>query len=145
MTALIRWDPLTELDNLHAQVNSLFNDTFGSSGQTLSAATDVYSDDKALTVKAHLPNFRENEINVQQHDGELEIKAEHQEKEEDKNKKRTYLVRESVNQYYRRFTLPRNADAEKIKASFENGVLEVQVPYKELPQPKKIAIKARNK
>jgi len=143
--ALIRWDPFTELNSLHEQVNSLFNEAFGNvrfSGIPL-PATDVYSDEKGLTIETHLPNFREDEIAVQQHDGELEIKAEHEEKEESKDRK--YLVRESMNRYYRRFTLPRNSDADNIQAKFEDGVLKVSVPYKELPKPKRIAISAKSK
>lgn len=138
--AIIRWDPFAELDNLHNQVNSLFNDTFGGvqSRQLTLPVTDVFSDEGGLTVEAHLPNFKDDEINVEQHHGELEIKAEHQEREEDRSRK--YLVRESVNKYYRRFTLPKNADANAITAKFEDGVLRVKVPYKELPEPKRIAI-----
>lgn len=145
MASLIRWDPFAELNTLHEQVNSLFNDTFGNIGGngTLMPATDVYSDDKQLTIEAQLPNFKDSEISVQQHGDELEIKAEHKEKEEDKDRK--YLVRESVSSYYRRFALPKNVDANGIQADFDNGVLKVTLPYKELPAAKKIAISAKSK
>jgi HSP20 family protein len=145
--ALIRWDPFSELNSLHDQVNSLFNETFGSStsGVMQAPATDIYSDDKGLTIETHLPHFKEEEISVEQHNGELEIRAEHQEKEEEKDKDRKYLVRESVNQYYRRFTLPQNSDADHIEAKLEKGVLRISVPYKELPKPKRIAISSKSK
>lgn len=140
--ALVRWDPFAELDSLHNQVNTLFNDAFGSSkGSSLALpVTDVYSDDKALTIEAHLSNFKEDEISVEQHQGELEIKAEHQEKQDD-NKK--YLTRESVSKYYRRFTLPKNTDGDNVTAKFDNGILRVMVPLKELPAPKKIKISSK--
>ncbi|HJQ08644.1 MAG TPA: Hsp20/alpha crystallin family protein [Candidatus Saccharimonadales bacterium] len=143
--ALVRWDPFSELNSLHEQVNSLFNSTFGNArvGSILTPPVDVYSDDKALTLEIHLSNFKDNEIAVQQHDGELEIKAEHEEKEESKDRK--YLIHESVSRYYRRFALPKNADADNIQANYENGVLKVVVPYKELPEPKRIAISAKSK
>jgi HSP20 family protein len=146
--AIIRWDPFSELNSLHEQVNSLFNETFGSSGSHHAhmPTTDVYSDEKSLCIEAHLPNFKDEEIDVQQHNGELEIKAEHKEKDEEKDndKDRKYLVRESVSQYYRRFTLPKNADTDNVQAHYENGVLKVTVPYKELPKPKKIQVSAGN-
>lgn len=144
--ALIRWDPFAELNSLQQQVSSMFNDVFGNAGvgAALMPATDVYSDDAGLTIEAQLPRFKEDEITVQQHEGQLEIKAEHQEKEEDKKQDRRYLVRESVSRYYRRFALPRNADADNIAAKFENGILKVTVPYKELPQPKRIQIGAKS-
>jgi HSP20 family protein len=141
--ALIRWDPFSELNSLHQQVNALFNDTFGGmQSSSLAPTTDVYSSDKDLTVEVHLPSFKEEEISIEQHEGDLAIKAEHQEKEESKDRK--YLIRESAVSYFRRFTLPRNSDTENIAAKFENGVLKVTIPYKELPQPKKIAISAKS-
>lgn len=140
--ALVRWDPFAELNSLHDQVNSLFNDAFGNARGSgpLAPATDVYSNGKELTIEAQLPNFKDDEITVQQHENDLEIKAEHQEKEESRDKK--YLVRESVSRYYRRFSLPKNSDTANIQAKFENGILRVTVPYKELPQPKRITIGA---
>lgn len=142
--AIVRFDPFAELNALHEQVNSLFNDSFGSTGGRgrMLPATDVYSDDKQLTVEAHLPNFDEKDISVNLSDGVLEVKAEHQEKEESKDRK--YLLRESSSHFYRRIALPKNVDEGKIEASFDKGVLKVSVPYKELPAPKKIAIKGKN-
>lgn len=142
MRSLQRWDPFAELNMLHSQVNSLFNDTFGNLGEShVAPATDVYSDEKGITIEAHLPNFKEDEITVNQLEDALEIKAEHEEKQEENEKKgRKYMLRQSVSQYYRRFALPRNADVSKIDADFENGILKVNVPFKELPAPKQIAI-----
>jgi HSP20 family protein len=143
--ALVRWDPFAELDSLHSQVNSLFNDAFGGHKTGLALpTTDVYSNDKSLVIEAHLPSFKEDEVSLEQHQGELAIRAEHQEKQEDKNKKK-YLLRESVSKYYRRFTLPKNADTDAVTAHFEDGVLKVEIPFKELPAPKKIQIGSKSK
>ncbi len=142
--ALVNWDPFSELNSLHAQVNSLFNEAFGSIGSPVAApATDVYSSDNELSIEASLPGFKDSEVTVQQHEGDLEIKAEHQEKEEKKGRK--YMLHESASRYYRRFSLPKNADGDHIDARFKDGVLKVTIPFKELPQPKRVAIKAQNK
>jgi HSP20 family protein len=71
----------------------------------------------------------------------LEIRGEKAEKEEDK-KKKSYMVQESATSFYRRMVLPRQADADKVDAQFDNGVLKVIVPFKELPKPKKVDIKS---
>jgi HSP20 family protein len=103
----------------------------------------VYSEDnKTMVVEAHLPNFTQDEVDVAVHDHALEIKAEHHEKNEDK-KKRQYLVRESSSSFYRRIALPKQADEDAIAANFDNGVLRVTVPFKELPQPKRVAISSK--
>jgi HSP20 family protein len=102
--------------------------------------TDVYTEgDKQLTVEAHLPNFDDKDINVHVDNGILEIQAERHEQEKDKKKK--YVVRESSSSFYRRIRLPEVADTNKIDAHMKDGVLKVVVPFKKLPAPKKIAIK----
>lgn len=132
-----RFNPLAELDALQRQV---FGEDFLSrftGGNT--PTTDVYTEnDSQLTVEAHLPNFSEADIDVNIDEGALVISAEKREREEDKSKK--YMVRESSTSFYRRITLPERADDSNVDARFENGVLKVVIPFKEIPSPKKIAI-----
>jgi len=134
---LVRFDPLAELNALQKE---FFEDGFfGRSRGSKLPTTDVYTeDDKQLTVEAHLPNFAEKDISVDVDQGALVIQAEKHEREEDKKKK--YVVRESSSSFYRRITLPDQADDGNISAQFADGVLKVVVPFKELPAPKKIAI-----
>ena len=142
--AIVGWDPFNELNSLHDQVNSLFTQAFGSSAQQLLPVTDIYSqNDKEMVVEVHLPNFADKEVNVDVQDGALVISAEHQ--EEDEQKGRKYLVRESSTSFYRRVALPKQADQEAIKAHFDKGVLKVTMPFKELPKPKKVAIDSGGK
>ncbi len=44
--------------------------------------------------------------------------------------------------FSRSFTLPANADAEKVQARFEDGILTVAIPKREEAKPKVIAIKS---
>lgn len=142
MNKLMRFDPFAELNALQRQ---FFGDDFFTSMRGLSVpTTDVYtSDNKELVVEAHLPNYEQDDIDIHMDNGALVISAEKHEKEEDKKKK--YVVRESASSFYRRINLPDRADESKIDARMDNGVLKVTVPFKELPQPKKITIKAKNK
>ncbi|TXN31254.1 Hsp20/alpha crystallin family protein [Lacisediminihabitans profunda] len=133
---LVRFDPFAELNALQKEY---FGDGFLPARGSKYPTTDVYTeDDKQLTVEAHLPNFAEKDISVDVDQGALVIQAEKHEKEEDKKKK--YVVRESSSSFYRRITLPEQADDSHISAQFADGVLKVVVPFKELPAPKKIAI-----
>jgi len=141
MANLVKFDPFAELDALQKQ---FFGDDFLTPFRGVRVpTTDVYTeDDKQLTVEAHLPNFNDKDIDIHVDDGALVISAEKHEKEEDKKKK--YVVRESSSSFYRRIHLPERADADKIAANFDGGVLKVVVPFRELPAPKRIAIKAKN-
>lgn len=142
MANLVRFDPFEEMRALQRQ---FFGDDWFTTPKGLQMpTTDIYTEnDKQLTVEAHLPHFEDKDVSISIDGGVLEIQAEKHEKEKDKDKK--YVVRESSSSFYRRIRLPENADEDKIEAHMENGVLKVVVPFKELPAPKKVAIKSKNK
>lgn len=139
MSKLVRWDPFAELSALQKQ---FFGDDFMSPFKGVNIpTTDVYTKDNEMVVEAHLPNFVQDDVNIQVEDGALVISAERHEKEQDKDKK--YVVRESSSSFYRRIQLPDRADADNIKANLDGGVLKVAVPLTPLPEPKKIAISSK--
>jgi len=141
MSNLVKWDPFAELTALQKQ---FFGDDWISTLKGVSIpTTDVYTKDDTLVVEAHLPNFEQNDITIQVEDNALIVSAERHERDEDKGKK--YVVRESSSSFYRRIALPRRADADKIDAQLDEGVLTVKVPLTPLPEPKKIAITAKKK
>ncbi|HVU59633.1 MAG TPA: Hsp20/alpha crystallin family protein [Candidatus Saccharimonadales bacterium] len=152
MAHIVRWDdPFAGLTSLHSQLDDMFNNFFTGLPAVQSPlsmpAMDVYSeDDKQLVAEVQAPGFDKDDVAVSVHNGVLEIKGEKHEKEEDtKGKKRSYMVRESHASFYRRIALPEYADADNVDAAFDNGVLKVTVPFKELPKPKKIAIASGKK
>jgi HSP20 family protein len=141
MSNLVRWDPFAELSALQKQ---FFGDDFITPAKGVNIpTTDVYTKDNQLKVEAHLPNFEQNDVNIQVDNNALVISAERHEKEEDKDKK--YVVRESSSSFYRRITLPERADTNKIEAKLDDGVLSISVPLTPLPEPKKITIASSNK
>lgn len=152
MANLQRWDPFSDLTSMHSQLDDIFDNFLR--GSRLAAATnaapamDIYTDDegKQLVAEVQAPGFTKDDVEVNVHDGVLEIKGEkHDKEEEGKKGKRNYMLRESHASFYRRIALPRHADGENVKAHFDNGVLKVSVPFKELPQPKKVAIESGKK
>lgn len=141
MSNLTRWDPFAELNALQKQ---FFGDDWMTPFKGVNIpTTDVYIKDSQLKVEAHLPNFEQDDVSIQVEDNALVISAERHEKEEDKDKK--YVVRESSSSFYRRIALPERADADKIEAKLDDGVLKVSVPLTPLPEPKKIAIASSKK
>ena len=141
MSNLVKWDPFAELSVLQKQ---FFGDDWMSPLKGVNIpTTDVFTKDNNLVVEAHLPNFEQKDVNIEVENGALAIKAERHEKEEDKGKQ--YVVRESSSSFYRRIALPKRADADKIEAHLDDGVLKVSVPLAPLPEPKKIAISSKKK
>lgn len=140
---MVRFDPFSEMQTLQRQF-------FGDDWLTMRPrnlklpTTDVYTKgDKEMIVETHIPNFDENDINVNIDKNTLEISAQKHEKEEDKDKK--YVVHESSSSFYRRIQLPEVADADNIKAHFEDGMLKVTIPFKKLPAPKKVSVTSSTK
>lgn len=140
MNKLVRYDPFAQLDALQKQ---FFGDDLLSPFKGVNVpTTDVYTNgDKEMVVEAHLPNFEQNDININIDNGALVIQAEKHEKEEDKDKK--YVVRESSSSFYRRIQLPERAQTDNIDAHLDDGVLKVKVPLEPLPEPKKIEVKSK--
>jgi len=136
----LTWDPFAELSALQKQ---FFGEDWLSPTKAVNIpTTDVYTKDNELVIEAHLPNFTQDNVDIQVDSGDLIIQAQRHDKEEDRSKK--YVVRESSSSFYRRFQLPERANADKIQASLEDGVLRVRVPMTPLPKPKKIAIESKS-
>lgn len=90
-------------------------------------AVDVAETDKAYEIKAELPGLDEKNIEVKIANGVLSLKGEKQEEKEEKEK--DYYRRErSFGSFECNFQLPDNIEADKIEATFKNGVLSVTLP-----------------
>lgn len=140
MTKLTHYDPFAQLSALQQQFFG--DDVFAPFKGVNIPTTDVFTKDNQLTVEAHLPNFNQDDVDIQVDNGTLTIQAQRHEKEEDKDKK--YVVRESSSSFYRRIQLPDRANADNIEAHLDNGILKVTVPLTPLPEPKKIQIASKN-
>lgn len=106
---------------------------------------DIYSEDNQhMVVEMQAPGFSADDIEISIRNGVLEIRGERAEKEEKKDKKRSYMVRESAASFARRVVLPEGADAENISAELDNGLLKVTVPV-ERPEAKRIKISGPSK
>ena len=140
MSNLVKFDPFAEIQALQKRFFS--DDWFSPVSSMQMPTTDVYmtKDEKELHVEAHLPNFEQKDIDISVDKGNLIIRAERHEKEEDKGKK--YIVRESSSSFYRSIHLPEAADENAIKATMKDGVLNISVAFKDLPKPKKVKIEA---
>lgn len=110
----------------------------------MSPKVDVAETGKGLEISAELPGIEQKDISLDLTDGILTLQAEHQaEKEEKDEKKQFHVVERSRGSFMRRFAVPFEPDADKVQASFENGVLKIEVPRSAAAekQVRKIAIK----
>ncbi len=100
---------------------------------------DVYEEDGNYVVEASIAGFKKEDIKIEAEDGNIIITAEKNEnsKEEDKNKKYLRRERHFHSKTQRAFYLG-DIDEDSIKATFDNGVLKVTVPKKQIESNRKL-------
>jgi HSP20 family protein len=139
MTALIRWAPFGDFELVDRRMRRMLED-FGIAPAQLPAA-DLYETDRELVVELDVPGFDEKDLALEVTDHTLTVKGDRVQETEDAE--RTFHLHERLEKHFERsFTLPADVDLDKVKATFEVGVLEVRVPKMELAKPRKIEIAA---
>lgn len=115
----------------------VFNDKvspFFSSMIAPSFKVDISEDENAINIEADLPGVKKEDVKVSMDDDVLCITAERTQSEEEK-KKGYHRIERSWGSLSRSFTVGENINAEKIEASYDNGVLKIVLPKSE-PKPK---------
>ncbi len=145
MTSLIRWEPMREVMTLREAMDHLFDDAFtrpvNMAGSSL-PAIDMYQTADAVILKAALPGFKSDDVQLSITTDVLTLRGEYRQ-ENDQNDA-VYHVRERRQASFERsLTLPVAVQADKARAEFENGILTVQLPKSEEVKPKSISIKVK--
>lgn len=125
--ALTRWEPFAELSELRGRLDRMF-DEWGEGGERSSRlAIDVEREDGNLVVRADVPGVKPEDVKIEVEDDVLTVSAEHERREEKKDKH--YLRRERrYGAVARSVALPPGVDPKAIKAHAHDGVVEVIVP-----------------
>lgn len=143
--ALVRWEPMRELNTLQTEMNRLFNTFFDDSGRNgetrrrWAPAVDLLEREDSLVLRADLPGLKEDEVQIEVRDNVLTISGERRAEFED-SEQGYYRIERAFGSFSRSLTLPNGVDADRIDASFDNGVLEVQIPKPEERKPRRISI-----
>lgn len=148
MSTLIRWEPTREISTLRDRMDRLFNEALGRGwGGEEGLATgvwippvDVFETPESIVLKADLPDVNKDELDISIENNTLTIKGERKMEKEVKEKN-FFRCERSYGTFSRSFTLPPTVAAEKVEASFENGVLTLTLPKREESKPKQIKVK----
>ena len=104
--------------------------------------TDIRDAGDRFVLEAELPGFNKEDIKLDVKDGILTISAQHTENKDEKDDKGSYIRRERrYGSFTRSFDIT-GVDDEHITASYNNGVLELNLPkaVPVVPEAKRIAI-----
>jgi HSP20 family protein len=154
MKALTPWRPMRELETMRQHMDDLFErmterffgpgererSVWGTEG--LAPAIESHVDKDTLIVKADLPGIDPKEVSIAVTGNQLTIEGER--KREEKKEEKDYFYRElAYGKFARTMTLPEGVEADKIKATYKNGVLEITILAPKQLASKKVQIEAQ--
>jgi len=142
--------------DLHSEMNRMFDEMFGGLDRGRSGrqqgeqatewvpALDVLNKDGNLIVRAELPGVKQEDVDITVHERVLTVSGER--KEEREQERGGYYVKERRHGSFRRsLMLPEGVDESKIRARFEDGVLEVTIEgAAAVREPKRIQIEGQS-
>jgi HSP20 family protein len=146
MTLVRRSSPFGELVSLRQAMDRLFEDSFVrprswafGSFDSYSFPVDVTNESDSIMVEASLPGFKPEDVDITVENGVLSITAEtHSERQEGKGETLVQEIRRG--RISRTIAVPTGIEADKATASFEDGVLKLQIPKAEAVKPRQIRI-----
>jgi len=147
MTLLSSWQPFRDLAPLQERMNRIFDDFLANAGagngelqlSSFSPATDIYEDDEHVTLSVEVPGLSEKDINITLEGNTLTVTGERKLKKED-NREKFHRVERFYGTFSRSFTLPNTIDPNSIQASYEHGVLQLQMAKRAEAKPKQIKV-----
>jgi HSP20 family protein len=136
------FNPSLGLTVFEDAVNRLFSDA--PSARPWTPAVDIAENENELILTADLPGMTMENVDIKIEDGTLTLsgKREFEKKEE---KGGYHRIERSYGAFQRAFSLPDSVEAEKVTAAYENGVLKVVLPKKEIAKPRSIKVQVGSK
>jgi HSP20 family protein len=141
---IVRYEPWALFDRLHQQLDHAFGlntDSGKSASVSWIPHVDVREEAERFVVAADLPGVEGKDIEITADKGVLTIRGERG-SEKSTASDGFERIERARGTFLRRFSLPESADAEAIKATHANGVLEVSIPKRPQEQPRKITVQA---
>jgi HSP20 family protein len=147
----VRRDPFAELELLSpfrrgytASPWRLLDEFLGESPRVrgFAPAVDVIEKEDEYLVTAEIPGAKAEDVTVELHEGVLTLHGEKR-SERDERKEHARYIERVFGSFSRSFSLPQNAEGEKVQAAFKDGVLTVHIPKREEAKPRTINIQSR--
>jgi HSP20 family protein len=138
------WRSLDRWANLRDEMNSLFEGSMWPNIQQAqlftgwTPALDLYQTNDDVVAVVELPGMRKEDIELSLHDGMLTISGER--KDETPEGEKTARTERFVGKFRRSISLPTRVDANKVNATYKDGILTVTLPKAEEVKPKQIQV-----
>src|SRR4030042_1532524 len=143
--AIVKWDPFREIEDMVDRYTKAVGWPRQASQEVMTTGdwtprVDIAETDEAFVIKAEIPEVKKEDVKVTVDNGVLTIRGERKQEKEEKGKK-FHRVERYYGSFTRSFTLPDNVDETKVKSSFKDGMLNLQIQKTEKAKPKAIEVK----
>lgn len=149
MNLISTWNPIREMEALQNHLLRAINlntpPAQGGDGRQSLTTTewaptvDISEDANQYLIKAEIPEVKRDDVKVTVENGVLTLKGERLFDKEEKDTK-YHRIERSYGTFMRSFTMPDDADADKVTAEFKDGVLHVKLPKSEAKKPRQIEV-----
>lgn len=144
--AIQYWDPFREVVSLQQRLNSLIHEQGrGSEGSTdvtaasFTPAVDVYEDEHRVVLSIEAPGVKQEDLDVQIEKNTLTVRGERK-FEKDQKEQNFHRIERRYGSFYRSFSLPNTVDTENVQASYDAGVLRLELTKKAEAKPRQIKV-----
>lgn len=140
-----RWDPFREVGDFQSELNRVFDGFFGRTGtvpggdRVWAPAVDMYETKDDLVVTAELPGVNEKEVQLSITGDVLSLRGERT-LNQDTSQENFHRGERWYGRFERHLSLPISVQADKVKATYRDGVLTITLPKAEEIKPKSIKI-----
>ena len=147
MTALMRWDPFRELEEMSDRLNRIVarpaTKTNGKEALTVAdwmPTVDISETAGEYVIQAELPEVKKDDVKVTLEEGVLTIQGQRRQEKDEKTTK-YHRIERSYGTFVRSFSLPDQVNESGVKAEFKDGVLNLHIPKSEKTKPRAIEVK----
>jgi HSP20 family protein len=144
--AITRWDPFRDVLTLQNRLNSLFQDynRGQNEGDLVSTAAfvppvDIYEDEHKIVLKLEVPGLKQEDLDIQIENNTLTVRGERKFEKEEKEEN-FHRIERRYGSFFRSFTVPNTVNTESVKASYDAGVLRVELEKRAEAKPKQIKV-----
>jgi len=145
--ALVNYDPLFSVRQLQDDINRAFSGWSTNDTSSVTAdwvpTVDINEFDEKFQLYVDVPGVDPKDVDITLESGVLTITGERFLQAEKAGENVVHRRTErGTGRFYRRFILPETVDADKVKATGRNGVLEILIPKQAKAMPRRIKVAA---
>jgi HSP20 family protein len=149
---ITRWDPFRDIATLQNRMNTLFQDySRANSGESDALATaaftppvDIFENEHKVVLTLEVPGLKQEDLQIEVENNTLSIRGERKFEAEQKQEN-YHRIERRYGSFYRAFTLPQTVNTESVSASYDAGVLRVELEKRAESKPRQIKVQVGSK